>query len=116
MKYLLAVCLLICFITDDAEARRFRRSRSRVTTRVTQSVASHGTAQQVAERKVQLLARLDRLFHPGGGFGGGHFEGVGYSYNANSIPTCTTNRGRVIGDARARSRSGRWYRVRIWGW
>lgn len=115
MKTFLAVLLLLSF-SLDADARRFRRNRTRTTTRTVQRVDPSGTAQQVAFRKAQLLARLDRLFHPGGGFGGGFFEGVGYSYNSHSIPTCTTNRGRVIGDAKARSKSGRWYRVRIWGY
>ena len=74
------------------------------------------TPQQIAETKANYMARRSltghHLMHLG--FGGGSFEGTGYSSNPNNVPTCN-NGGQCLGDATVRGANGMYHRVRIFG-
>ncbi len=73
-----------------------------------------GSAQEVAVRKASYAAARGIRGHVGGGFGGGSFEGVGWSTTPN-VPTCTPGPGRqLIGDSGPILGRGGYYRCRIW--
>lgn len=78
-------------------------------------VRARGNAQAIAETKAAHMAATGSKGHVlrSLGFGGGNFEGCGWSTSGN-VPTCTPRGGaKLIADATAQGRDGR-YRVRIW--
>ena len=123
------------FFAADAEGKGLLKLKRNVTRRVTCTADSCGssvtrsrtvdrsvermTAQKICEIKAAHAAYyriksrhvLMRL-----GFGGGTFEGCGFTSagDGDNCPTCTPNKRKMcIGDAKSWGGDG-WYRVRIW--
>lgn len=57
---------------------------------VTVAAAPGPILESLAQMKANTQARLGRMFHPGGGFGGGRYEGVGFSSSSaeQAIRSC----------------------------
>ena len=71
------------------------------------------TLQQVAARRVSLMARSGRKGHPPGSFSPGRYEGVGWnsSRNPTAVNACYTYATHVtrVGAAMIRTRSGSYF-------
>lgn len=81
----------------------------------TRQTASVNQYQAACQRQANEQARRGRMGHLLPMRSGARFEGVGMSSNPNNVPTCTPRRGmRLVGDATARGRNGRYYRCRQW--
>lgn len=77
--------------------------------------AQKSYAQVTAERKAGILARACRMFHPGGTFGGGRYEGVGCgSTPQQALANCCRFNSPVIARATARGSNGLFYAVTIY--
>ena len=64
--------------------------------------------------KARILAARGRVFHPGGGMGGYHYEGVGSGATANQALAncCYSGQRRVAAQAVVKGANGRYYAVR----
>ena len=116
--YVKLVVLGLVVLCSSAEARTWRLGRAvyRERTVVTARYEFSGSAQQVCEQKAALQARLCRMFHPGGSFGGGSCEGVAMASDPTTAlnSTCYSRSGRVcIGQAVVRGANGMFYACRI---
>jgi len=114
----LLTLLIVGTLNTDAHARRWRRRGGGVGRALT--VKINATLQRVAQRRANAMARVDRLTHgierftdaPGIPFSQCTGEGIGMSSSPDNIATCIiTNT--VVADAKAKSSSGMWYRVRL---
>jgi len=113
----LLTLLIVGTLNTDAYARRWRR-RGGVGRALT--VRINATLQGIAQKRANAMARVGRLTHgierftdaPGIPFSQCTGEGIGMSSSPDNIATCIiTNT--VVADAKARSSSGMWYRVRL---
>ena len=112
MRFVVALICVVLF-ASDASAQRWSRTRS---TSVRKSTSYTGGPQTVASAKASRAAAHGIRGHLGGGFGGGHAEGVGFSTRsaADALNACCfTGQKRVAGSAVARGRDG-WYAVKIY--
>jgi hypothetical protein len=111
LRIVVASFLVLSFVCEaDAWPRR-RRSRSS-----SSSVSFSGGPQAVASAKASHAASRGIRGHVGGGFGGGRYEGVGFSaYSAQQALNncCYTGQRRVAGSAVARGSNG-WYACKIY--
>lgn len=114
----LLVVVLAVLSVSTVEARGWRRGRIRQSYSVSYSAtySFEGNAQSVCEQKASLQARLGRMFHPGGSFGGGSCEGVACAGDPDSAlnSCCYSNSGRtIIGQAVFQGANGMFYACRI---
>jgi len=85
--FMLSLVVLISLASDAHATVRSRRPQRRSIavawpTRVIAppaAIARYATARAAAQAKAEIQARAGACFHPGGDFGGGIAEGVGYS-------------------------------------
>ena len=123
-KWIVVAFVLSLFVVESAEARRRGRRRARTTTNYVQpsygySSSSWGsTPQEVAQAKANHLAAVGYGYHPGGGFGGGYYEGWGMGSTASQAMWGTCNGGNCMsarGRAQAWSeRAQCWFAINIW--
>ena len=104
--------LLVLWLVCEADAwPRRRRSRSSRA-----SVSFSGGPQQVASAKAAYAASRGIRGHVGGGFGGGRYEGVGFSTHSAQQALnncCYTGQRRVAGSSVVRGSNG-WYACKIY--
>ena len=115
-KLIVVALLVVTCASVEARGRRRGRVVYRERTTVTESYAFSGDAQAVCEQKAALQARLGRMFHPGGSFGGGSCEGVAVAGDPNQAlnSCCYSNSGRtILGQAVVRGVNGLYYACRI---
>ena len=122
LAWFLTIFICASIVADVADAwprRRRWRSNNYYSTSYSNYSFSGTTPQEVAEQKVALLASRGYGFHPGGGYGGGYFEGWGMSNSAEGarwntcVPrgqNCTSARGSAV----AQSANGTWFCINIW--
>jgi hypothetical protein len=87
-----------------------------------ESVQKDSTVQKTARvvqssgclAKARILAARGRVFHPGGGMGGYHYEGVGSGATASQALAncCYSGKRRVAAQAVVKGANGRYYAVR----
>ena len=120
------VVVMLAVDTVEARWRPFRR-RARTNYTYTQNgYMSYGNAvsswgnnpQEVAQAKANHLAAVGYGYHPGGGFGGGYYEGWGSGATAEAAMWNTCNGSNCM-NARGRAqawseRAGCWFAINIW--
>ena len=112
MRIAIAAALVFVFVCEaDAWPRRRRGGSSSGS-----SVSFSGGPQSVAAAKASYAASRGIRGHVGGGFGGGCYEGVGFSaYSAQQALNncCYTGKRKVAGSSVVRG-SGGWYACKIY--
>lgn len=72
--------------------------------------------QAICQRKANDMARANRWFHDGSGFGNGWAEGVGSGGTPEAAcSNCCDFNAVIIGQATAQSASGTWFACTIYG-
>lgn len=106
----------VALISLPCDARIFGRRRGNVNNINITGVTFTGGAQAVCEQKAALQARLGRMFHPGGSFGGGNYEGVAMASDpTNALNNCYYyGQRQCIGAAVCRGSNGMYYACRIY--
>lgn len=121
----LSLLLVILFtsVSDGFIFKRLRQRRQNRRAPVVQRQQFSGNAQAVAQQKANRMARINRIAHFGGSFGGARYEGVGSSttkqgaYNNCCYSGARGSKGprRIpVAAAWAQSRSGRWFCCRFY--
>lgn len=111
----LVILLVLSFASSsDARGRSRHSGRSRVSYSAYSAVRFAGTAQEVAEAKVQYAASRNIRGHCGGGFGGASSEGVGWgSTPQQALNNCCHFRSPLVASATARAASGIWFAIKL---
>lgn len=116
-KLIVFACIVFTVADCYARGRIFGRRRSGNTY---SSAPAHGEsfsgdAVAVCQQKAALQARLCRMFHPGGSFGGGNYEGVGMASSAQAALNncCYTGQRVCIGQAVCQGANGMFYACKI---
>ena len=113
MRFVVALVCVFLFVSDVSARGSSSRSRS---TTVYRSASYGGNPQAVASNKASHAAARGIRGHVGGGFGGGHAEGVGFSTRsaADALNNCCfTGQRKVAGSSVVRGKGG-WYAVKIY--
>lgn len=124
MKRILLSLVLLFVMTSVADAwPRFRLFRRNRRSAVSSSSYSNLSAQQIVQQKANIQANRGRCFHPGGGFGGCRYEGVGGGKTAQAaLNNCCYSGARgskgpkrnCVAAAVAQSSNGWWYACRLY--
>lgn len=122
MKYVVSLLVLVGVLSFSTESHaawfRLKRtpvSRTTTTKVVATTTSSSGSLYDICLRKANIQASRGRCHHPGGSFGGCHYEGVGAAMTASAALSncCYTGVRKCAASAVVKGKNGMYYACKL---